>query len=278
MALININYYSTVLGMNTNAVVSMPQKCDTFLSKGPRKTEDGGIPVLWLLHGMGDDCTGWVRFTSIEKYAEARGIAVVIPEVSSLCFYADMPKGLPYLTFITKEFPQFIREIFPTLSENPKYNFIAGCSMGGYGALKVALINPERYSAVGCFSSGNFCDLELPPVEYAPDFMKPIYVVPEVAFGVPTFKDSEGTCNDLRCLYEKNKGKRLPKIYQYAGTNDWLIHASDKLADYLRQRSAEGSYIYEKWDGEHNWKFWDEALPKFLDSCGMKSLFTSEQA
>ena len=274
MALFKISYYSNALGLNTSATVSIPQKIDTFLTKGPRKTSDGMIPVLWLLHGMGDDCTGWQRYTNLEKYTEARGIAVAVPEVSSLCFYANMKKGLPYLDFIADEFPATIRDFFPQLSEKPEYNMIAGCSMGGYGAIKVALNHPERFGAVGCFSSGNFCELELPPIEMAPLFMKPIYTVPEVAFGVPEFKDSAGTEDDLYYLFDKavKAGKKIPRIIQYDGNQDWLMYASDKLAAFLKNNSKHGDFSYEKWDGEHNWQFWDQCLPKFLDACGFDSL------
>lgn len=274
MALFKINYYSTVLGLNTSATVSLPQKVDTFLSKGPRPTDDGSIPVLWLLPGMGDDSTGWQRYTSIEKLAEARGIAVAIPEIASLCFYANMKKGLPYLDFMADEFPSIIREFFPRISTNPKYNFIAGCSMGGYGSVKVALNHPEQYAAVGCFSSGNFWQMELPPVEYAPPFMKPIYTVPEVAFGTATFAGAEGTEDDLYFLHAnaRKAGKKIPKVYQYTGNQDWLLAVSDKFAAYMEENSEKDNYIYEKWDGEHCWKFWEECLPKFLDAVGLTSL------
>lgn len=191
MALIRVSLYSDVLGCNKTITVSIPQKVDTFLTKGPRPTEDGKIPVLWLLHGMGDDSQGWQRFTAMEKYAEARGIAVVIPEVDSLSYYCDMAVGLPYLTYITKELPSIVHYLFPQLSTERRYNYVAGNSMGGYGAIKIALLQPERFSAVGIFSSGNLLsgDMDLPPKDQAPAFMQSMYTVPIAAMGVEDFEE-----------------------------------------------------------------------------------------
>lgn len=276
MALFRISFYSNVLGCNKNITVSIPQKIDTFLTKGPRPTEDGKIPVLWLLHGMGDDFQGWQRYTGMEKYCEARGIAVVVPEVDSLSFYSDMVVGLPYLTYLTKELPAIIHEFFPQLSQDRRYNYIAGNSMGGNGAIKIGLLQPERFSAIGIFSSGNLVagDLELPPKDQAPDFMMPMYMLAPALLGKSDLKEGKGTDVDIFHVFEKAKasGKELPRIIQYAGTKDWILSASDKMAAFFQQNIGDEGFTYEKWEGFHDWTFWDQALPKFLDSIGLNPL------
>ena len=186
MPRIQVDYYSFSLNMNTHATVILPQTGKDFLSGGVRRNKDGKIPVLWLLHGFGDDSTSWERYTHVERYALARGIAVVMPGVLSQCFYSNMVKGLPYFDHIANEVPALFREMFPQLSDAPEDNFIAGLSMGGYGALKIGLTYPERYAAIGCFSAGNLLEIGsiLPPtVEEAPLFMRPMSGVARNAFG-----------------------------------------------------------------------------------------------
>ena len=105
MPRIQVDYYSFSLNMNTHATVILPQTGKDFLSGGVRRNKDGKISVLWLLHGFGDDSTSWERYTHVERYALARGIAVVMPGVLSQCFYSNMVKGLPYFDHIANDVP-----------------------------------------------------------------------------------------------------------------------------------------------------------------------------
>jgi len=280
MALFNISFHSNVLTSDTSVTVIIPQKMDNFISKGPRPTTDGKIPVLWLLHGMGDEANGWERYTLMEKYCEARGIAVVTPKVDSLSFYCDMKLGPSYLTYIKDELPSVIHEFFPQLSQSREYNYIAGNSMGGYGAIKVALLQPERFSAVGISSSANFGsqDIDLPPKEQAPSYMQNIYKVPQVAMGVSDYKDALGTEHDIYTLLSKamETKKQLPKIIQYIGNDDFLLSGSDKLAEFLNCYIGETGFHYEKWAGCHSWSFWNEALLKFLDAIGLNPIVSEK--
>lgn len=104
-------------------------------------------PVLYLLHGLSDDHTIWHRRTSIERYVSALGLAVVMPNVGK-SFYTDMANGGNYFTFITEELPTLVQSYFP-VSAKREDNFIAGLSMGGYGAFKVALSCPEKICGGG---------------------------------------------------------------------------------------------------------------------------------
>src|SRR6266498_4824372 len=106
--------------------------------------------TLYLLHGHSDDHTAWMRWSSIEKYAEGLNLAVVMPAVH-LSFYNDMVYGGKYWQFISEEVPALVREMF-SLSADRKDNFVAGLSMGGYGAFKMALTHPERFAAAASLS------------------------------------------------------------------------------------------------------------------------------
>lgn len=97
--------------------------------------------MLYLLHGLSDNHSCWLRRTAVDRYAEEYGIAVVMPEVQR-SFYCDMAHGPAYFTYIADELPQICQRLF-RLSDKREDTFIAGNSMGGYGALKAALSRPE---------------------------------------------------------------------------------------------------------------------------------------
>ena len=103
--------------------------------------------VLYLLHGLSDDASIWMRLTSIERYAERRNLAVVMPD-GGRGFYTDALKGARYWSYVAEELPELMHKIFK-LPKGAKNTFAAGLSMGGYGALKLGLRRPEEFSAVG---------------------------------------------------------------------------------------------------------------------------------
>jgi putative tributyrin esterase len=115
----------------------------------------GSVPVakrkvLYLLHGLSDDASAWQRYSSIETLAAAYGLVVVMPSVGR-SFYINQPNGQKYFTYLTEELPQYLLDVFG-LVPNRENTFIAGNSMGGYGAFKAALIHPELYAAAASLS------------------------------------------------------------------------------------------------------------------------------
>ena len=80
MALLDVNFFAESLGLNTAATVILPQNTTTQIGLKV-KGGDGPIPTLYLLHGLSDDHTIWVRRTAIERYVAPMGLAVVMPNV-----------------------------------------------------------------------------------------------------------------------------------------------------------------------------------------------------
>ena len=120
----------------------------------PQKRINKKMKVLWLLHGGYADYTQWCKNSNIEKYVEGKNFYIVMPDVNNR-FYADMVEGKKYFTYLTEELPHILSDLFP-ISNLCEDNYIAGESMGGYGAFKIALNYPNKYKmAAGLSGSMN---------------------------------------------------------------------------------------------------------------------------
>ena len=114
MALIHCEFFSEVLGLSTAMTVILPQTTTTQI--GLSGQVRGEVhPTLYLLHGMSDDHTIWVRRTSLERYVAPLGLAVVMPSVHR-SFYTNMAHGGNYWTFISEELPMLAQSFFPLVA------------------------------------------------------------------------------------------------------------------------------------------------------------------
>lgn len=247
MAFITCNYHSNVLGKATSMNVVIPQE--------PLDKSRPPYPVLYLLHGLSDDHTIWERRTSIERYATMYDLVVVMPN-GDRGFYTDALNGFPYWTMLSEELPNVVRNLFP-VSQKREETFAAGLSMGGYGALKLALRKPEMFGgAVGISSVADI-----------PNWLLNRYNTPEMKniFGDKDRVIQEG--NDLFALAEKTaKMANPPKIMSICGTEDFLYDDNAKFRDFMKSIKYPG-YIYHEGPGTHNWGFWDQWIQlglKFL--------------
>jgi S-formylglutathione hydrolase FrmB len=254
MALIHCNFKSRVLDLATAMCVALPQEDDGDAGT-VRTGPDGTCPTLWLLHGLSDDHTIWQRRTSIERYAEAAGLAVVMP-AAGRSFYADMARGLPYWTFLTDELPRVARSLFP-LSAAREANFVAGLSMGGYGAFKWALSHPEQFAAAASLSGA--LNVVTVPERLGPDGRPEI----ENIFGRPD--RLAGSAHDLMHLAERLAAldRPRPALYTWCGTEDFLYEDSVRFRDHARGLGLD--LVYEEGPGEHEWASWDRQIQRVLD-------------
>ena len=176
-------------------------------------------PVLYLLHGLTDDHTAWTRYTSIERYAAARGLAVIMPQVHR-SFYADEARGLKFWTFLSEELPAVVAEFF-RVSTRREDTFVAGLSMGGYGALKWALRQPERFAAAASLSGA----LDL---AYIYEWDKRPHMR-ELIGRVFAEHPVAGTDDDLLHLLEVADPAALPKLMLRCGTEDHLVAQNKRI-------------------------------------------------
>ena len=245
MAHLRCDFRSDAMGMNTSMTVILPEK-----------TDRSQVPVVYLLHGLEDNCTGWARYTSVERYAREKNAALVMPEVQR-SFYADMDRGLPYFTFIHDELPEICRGFFGFSAKREK-NYLMGLSMGGYGALKCGLLAPETFSAVASLSGG------VDAVEIASnDAIKGNDGLFFDIFG-PADK-VKGSDNDLFAVAERlaKRPEMMPKVYMWCGTEDFLYQSNLRMRDHLRALGYD--LTYEESPGDHQWKYWDTKIQTVLD-------------
>lgn len=240
MAIFDGTIFSQQLKMMTSLYVLLPEN-DT------RRDEEGNVPVLYLLHGLSDNHSCWVRRTNVERYAEEAGIAVVIPEVQR-SFYTDMCYGLPYFRYVAQELPALCQRLF-RVSAKRENNMIAGLSMGGYGALKTAMTYPERFRAAASFSGAveltEFVDRKEPE-------------------NVAIYGDAILPENDLFGLTKSlaETGKEKPELYLTCGFSDFLYEENTHYRALLDRVGY--SYTYEEWEGGHEWDFWDASIKKAI--------------
>lgn len=262
MALMEVNFYSNVLGMNCRVNVIIPQRNQGVGLSGTQKADK--YKVLWLLHGASDDDTTWLRRTSIERYVSALGLAVVMPSVH-LSMYTNMVHGARYMDYVADELPGVIYKMFP-VSDKREDNYIAGQSMGGYGAMKIGLSRPDRYSAIGCFSSGNFVKLGN---QKRPDFRRGGADRNETVFGVTDLAKLKGTEHDLFALMEtcinrkESKEIEISRIYSVCGTEDFLLQLAREMNEWFEEKKC-CDYSYREAPGEHCWDFWDIWIQDFI--------------
>jgi putative tributyrin esterase len=253
MILNEIYFFSDTLGFHTSMYVLMPKRTlSEMKSKRAPKYR-----TLYLLHGHSDDHTAWQRWTSIERYAEGLNLAVVMPAVH-LSFYNDMAHGGKYWQFISEEVPAVVRDLFP-LSSDRKDNFVAGLSMGGYGAFKLALTHPQRYAAAASLSGA----LDIRAVVNARSDRNNKAWLAEMRTVFGDLSKVPGSKHDLMTLAKKaSKGSIKPRLYQCCGTED-ILHADNiRFRDAVRKLPLD--LTYEDGPGEHNWTYWDRMIQNAL--------------
>jgi len=246
MAFIDLKFYSNVLGMQTEVAVVLPQEANTGEIGVESNTRPGPYKCLYLLHGLSDDHTIWMRRTSIERYASYYGICVVMPRADK-SFYTNMRYGMDYYTHIAKEIPAVIREFF-NVSCKREDNCIAGLSMGGYGALKIALRECDSFCKAAALSPcGDIKNIGFP------DVLRPI-------FGDDLAIPDE---DDLLFLADAKKDDpNRPEIFIAIGTEDFLYDNVKPLCKKLEDGGYD--FTYRDGPGVHSWEFWDENIKHAL--------------
>ena len=251
MAIIQMNYVSNALFRTVPVQVILPVD---------KLTPDGKLPLkkkfktLYLLHGLLGNYTDWVSGTRIQRWAEERDLAVVMPSGDN-SFYVDRPaSNNRYGEFIGKELVEITRRMFP-LSDKREDTFIGGLSMGGFGAVRNGLKYHDTFGAIIGLSSALHV------------FEGRKGAVEDEAFAESLFGPmAEAALSDKnpRVLVERLAGQKdLPRIYLACGTEDGLLPASRLYRELLTQAGFDVTYF--EGPGGHDWDFWDARIKDALD-------------
>jgi S-formylglutathione hydrolase FrmB len=177
-------------------------------------------------------------------------MAVIMPAVNR-SFYSNMKYGGDYWTFVSEELPAAARSYFH-LSDRREDNFVAGLSMGGYGAFKLALRHPDRYAAAASLSGA--LNLVARQSYFEKDFIN--------IFGENAdLNDSE---HDLFHLANELAASNRPQplFYQACGTEDYLYDDNQHFLGHARKLGLD--LVYEEESGTHNWSYWDHKIQRVL--------------
>lgn len=254
MALIELAAYSECLEMEVDFFVVLPEKTKGLIGMEGKAAQK--CPTLYLLHGMSDDHSIWLRRTSIERYASEKGIAVVMP-TTDLGFYTDMAYGPKYWSFISNELPALCRSFFPQMSHKREDTFVAGLSMGGYGALKCGLRAAETFScAAGLSSATDVVRLAGENALRESSYWHDVFGAADRVEG--SFNDLFAAANDYAA-----SGQPPVRFYQWCGTEDFLYQDNVHFRDHLLSLGLD--LTYEESPGSHAWQYWDDKIQRVLN-------------
>ena len=248
MAIIHFHYRSTALWRTVPVEVILP------IEKWENKAatlKQGKFKTLYLLHGLHGECTDWMSYSRIRRWAEANDLAVVMPSGDN-SFYADRPDAKAnYGEFLGKELIEITRAMFP-LSDKREDTFIGGLSMGGYGALRTGLKYHETFGAIIALSSA-FKQFETEDISFRE--------YRETCFG--TLKEAAKSDKNPRILMEQlEMCDQKPAVYLACGLQDELLPWNRLYQELLTKYGFDTTY--EEWEGDHNWEFWDAGIERAI--------------
>jgi len=259
MALIQVNFMSKTLMRTVPMNVILP--VDKMVFPGMIAREDKPYKTLYLLHGVFGNYTDWISGTNVQRWAEENDLVVVMPSGDNM-FYVDNPGVNNYYgEFIGKELVEMTRKMFP-ISHEREDTYIAGLSMGGYGALRNGLKYNDTFGCIAGLSSALIID----GIENRTN---------DVPFFIESRSYAEGCFGDLRKVADSDMNPKwlakklvedkgdIPKIYMACGESDFLLKANDDFKNYLDELGIEA--IFEVGPGAHEWDFWNTYIKKVIE-------------
>jgi enterochelin esterase-like enzyme len=238
-------------------ILKMERNYAIYLPPGYDET-DQSYPVLYLLHGSGDDHTGWVQFGQVQHIADkaiaegkAAPMIIVMPDANTqVRGYFNQPDGsFNYEDFFFKELIPHIEKTYRARSEQ-RYRAISGLSMGGGGTIYYTLHHPEMFAAAAPLSAttGSWLRQETKATEKQLEEYKNNHNVDSILANAPP--------------ETLNKIKKV-RWYVSCGDDDFLYRDNSEL--HILFRDKEIPHEYRVKDGAHTWTFWRMELPEVME-------------
>lgn len=237
MSLITAHFRSETLSKQVQLLALIPDH-----AKPP-------FPVLYLLHGLSDDATIWLRMTRLELLLRNWPLIVVMPD-GFRSFYTNHTHGPAYGDYITQDVLGFVERNLPAKPARSA-RAIGGLSMGGYGALRLALSHPNLFTSAHSHSGALLCGTD----PWKRDLFKQSRPEFLSVFG----KNPAGTHHDLLHLSKQFASpaarKTLPHLRLDCGHDDFLLQESRTFVKHLQKLNIP--HDYTEHPGDHNWHYWD---------------------
>lgn len=256
MAQLKVDFMSKSLMRTVSINVILPVD-KVFLGK---EEEVKPFKTLYLLHGIFGNNSDWISGTRIQSWAQEKNIAVVMPSGENKFYINNEYTCERFSDFIGEELIEITRKMFH-LSNKREDTFIAGLSMGGYGAIINGLKFNNTFGCIAGLSSALILDDVLSGDEGISAIMGGRQYYTGI-FG--DLSKLRGSDKDYEALAkELSNRENVPKMYLCCGTEDYLINANRKFRDLLLENNFDVTYV--EGYGEHNWYFWDEYILKVLE-------------
>ncbi len=253
MAILQVHFISSALKRTVPMTVILP------VDKIFTDSDTAGLrpfKTLYLLHGLLGNCTDWVCNTRIQQWAQALDLAVVMPSGDNSFYVDQLTPNSDYGDFIGRELVEITRKMFP-LSRNREDTFLAGLSMGGFGAIRNGLVYADTFGYVAGLSSAIHI-FEFP----VGDPRRSILIGEDLVFGdlsAARLTNANPRIALAQCL---EKGLSLPKFYLSCGLQDSLLEANRSFKTFLEEHGADLTYVEA--EGVHDWDFWNDQIQQVL--------------
>jgi enterochelin esterase-like enzyme len=259
---------SNILGMDRNYAIYLPPDYES---------SERSYPVLYLLHGAGDDQTGWVQFGEVLHIADkairegkATPMIIVMPDANTKQrgYYNDMKDDWRYEDFFFVEFMPYIEDTY-RIKKEKRYRAISGLSMGGGGTFIYALHHPELFSSA-CPLSAYCGPLSLEEMETLMERMSMTgtkeemeawyhkYSTLELIKALPD--QSEPPTDPMEAMRQDRS--KIVRWYIDCGDDDFLYEGNSLVHIALKKKGIPHEFRIR--DGAHTWTYWRESLPKVL--------------
>jgi len=251
----NLSLPSKILKGNRKYAVYLPPDYET---------SQRSYPVLYLLHGGGDDQTGWVQFGEVLNIADreilegrATSMIIVMPDANTGTrgYFNDLKGEWRYEDFFFEEFMPFVEKTY-RIKTDKRYRAVAGLSMGGGGSFMYALHHPELFSAA-CPLSASTGPLSL-----------------EATKAWLEQRNLQGTDEQVAAYYKRHSAlalveampedqKKAVRWYIDCGDDDFLFEGNSLI--HIAMRKKEIPHEFRIHNGGHTWTYWRTALPTVLE-------------
>lgn len=262
MAVFEVNFMAETLGRTVPMQVILPT--DKLYFSWMEKREAGKpYKTLYLLHGLIGNYTDWLYGTRIQRWAQDRDLAVVMPSGDN-AFYVDQPWNCNYYgEFIGREIVEFTRRTFP-LSHKREDTYIGGLSMGGFGAMRNGLKYAHTFGAIIALSGAFILDEDFLVYTETPRFPSETAEYKHSCFGADLRAALASDANPEYLIEQMaENGGVFPDIFMACGEDDSLLEKNKRVAALLKKHGVR--HTFDVGSGAHEWDFWDKYIEKALD-------------